>query len=33
VTYKRTTPEICFASEAAAMAAGFRAARVGQHRD
>jgi hypothetical protein len=28
-TYKRTIPEICFASEAAAMAAGFRAAREG----
>ncbi len=28
VTYARTIPEICFASEAAAIAAGFRAARV-----
>ena len=33
VTYERTIPEICFASEAAAIGAGFRAARVGQHRD
>jgi hypothetical protein len=31
-TYERTIPEICFASEAAAMAAGFRAARKGRHR-
>ena len=31
-TYERTIPEICFASEAAAMAAGFRAARGGRHR-
>ena len=29
-TYERTIPEICFASESAAMTAGFRAARVGR---
>ena len=33
VTYERTIPEICFASEAAAIAAGFRAARGGRHSD
>jgi hypothetical protein len=32
-TYARTIPEICFASEEAAIAAGFRAARGGRHRD
>jgi hypothetical protein len=32
-TYERTIPEICFASEAAALGAGFRAARVGRHSD
>jgi hypothetical protein len=32
VTYARTNPEICFASEAAAIAAGFRAAEVGHRR-
>ena len=30
-SYRRTTPEICFASEEAAVAAGFRAAHPGRH--
>lgn len=33
VTYERTIPEICFASEEAAIGAGFRAARVSQHHE